>query len=180
MMSRSRRMRGVGSPVLETLRHYWSTAVLLVATGMLVLATVLPVTSLAGPGTTSGTRLAVSPAGASDLGLHWSSNATSPATTRQQAVGFLFQLLLVAGVAALIIAALSILSLSAARASARAPEVSVRRAVGASKRTLLAASLLEGGLVAAAVLALGCALGVIEARIAAAAWPGTVAPWRLA
>ncbi|HSE66682.1 MAG TPA: FtsX-like permease family protein, partial [Gemmatimonadales bacterium] len=77
--------------------------------------------------------------------------------------------------AALAAAALTMLTLSAARASERAPELAVRRSVGGSRRGVLASGLLEAGLVAAVVLVLGGAAGGVAAGLAAGGWPGPLA-----
>jgi putative ABC transport system permease protein len=50
----------------------------------------------------------------------------------------------------------------------------IRRSVGATPRTLLAATLLEGGAAAAAALAIGVPAGVAWTRAAASGWPGRV------
>ena len=47
-------------------------------------------------------------------------------------------------------------------------------AVGASRRTLAASALLEGVIVAAAVLSTGCAAGMLAARWAVGTWPGRI------
>jgi hypothetical protein len=159
---------------------YWPTALLLVAMATIALLTVLPVTSLWTPGSEAATRLALPAGPAPDPSVHWRTLVHTPATTRQEAITAIFTLLLGSALATLALAALTILGLSAARASARAGEISVRRAVGASRRGLLGASLLEGVTIGGAALAFGVVAGIAGARIAAAGWPGILAPGALA
>lgn len=173
-------LRPALASALWALRTYRRTAALLVATGVVALAALLPVTSLAsGEGRALSPRLALPPWRGGDLGMSWSPLVGTPTTTQQAALGMLFRLLL--GVAAGVLAAtlLNVLSLSAARASQRTTEVRVRRAVGASRRQLFSASLLESGTMAAGVLVLGGLLGAIAGRAAAAAWPGPAGPGRV-
>jgi len=105
------------------------------ATAAAALAALLPVTSLA------PARLALPPWRGADLEMTWSPVAWSPTVTQQAALVMLFRLLLGVATGVLAVAGLTIISLSAARASGRATEVSVRRAVGASRGHLLAAAL---------------------------------------
>ncbi len=153
------------------MRMYWGTAVLLVAAGIGGLTVLLPVTSLWLPGSPLATRLGLTTASGSDLGIPWLL-ARSPDRIQHDAVVALFGLLVGTAVATLATATLTILTLSAARGSAREPEVAVRRAVGASRGGLLAAALLEAAAVGAAALALGSVLGVVGTRVAIAEWPG--------
>jgi putative ABC transport system permease protein len=78
------------------------------------------------------------------------------------------------------VALLTTLSVATARADARATEIGVRRAVGASRRFLFGAALIEGACVAALALAVGWAAGAIGARLAAATWPGSAGAGALA
>lgn len=165
------------TPALRGLHAYWGTAVLLAAASATALAVLLPAASLVGRGGGAfPARLAVAPAGAMDLGIVWGSLVRSPDAIRETAVTTLSHLLL--GVAAGVVAVtwLTTLALSTARASARAGEVVIRRAVGATRLDLLGASLLEGGFIATAALAIGGATGLAAARVALGAWPGPVGP----
>jgi hypothetical protein len=154
---------------------YRGTALLLAATGIVALIALLPITSLWVPGAES-TRLAFSSVRGAELGLPWTSDARTPAAGQQVAVGLLFRLLLGTAAAALAAASLTMLTLSAARASARTPELAVRRSVGASRRGILASALLEAGLVAVMVLVLGGLAGWLAAGVAAHEWPGLLGP----
>lgn len=158
---------------------YWGTVALLTGTGLLALAAFLPIATLlhAGPG--PATRLGPWLERGADLGVGWSQDAQGPAATQQQGVDVLFHLLLGTAVATLAIAAVTILTLFGARASRRESEMLVSRAVGASRRSLAASALLEGVVVAAAVLATGCAAGMLAARWAVGNWPGRILPGTL-
>lgn len=156
----------------DALRTYWGSAILIVAAGIIALAAVVPVFRLAGSLGNSETPLQFSTIRLSPLGFHWGSNATTPADAQAQTIALLFQLMLVAACATLVLAGISILSISAARASARLPEISVRRAVGASRRNLLAAALAEGGVLGIISLLVGIVAGGIGLVLALAGWPG--------
>ncbi len=169
-------------PALWSLRAYSGTAVLLAATAAVGLAALLPVTSLVAPGGGGvlSARLALPPWQGGDLGMSWSTLAWSPTVTQRAALGMLFRLLVGVAAGVVAVAGLTIMSLSAARAAARAPDVSLRRAVGASRRQLMAAGLLEGGAIAAGALVVGAMLGTAAARFAVAGWPTAVGAGALA
>ena len=175
MINRRGRLIRVVSPALAALRMYRGTALLLAATGVVILIALLPVTSLWIPGANT-TRLSFSSVRGADLGLPWNPDARPPIAGQLAALTQLFRLLIGTAAAALAAAALTMLTLSAARASERAPELAVRRSVGASRRGVLASALLEAGLVAAAVLIIGGTAGGVAARLAARGWPGLLSP----
>jgi hypothetical protein len=137
-----------------------------VAGGSAALATVFPVTRL--------NHLEFHSIRSSDLGFHWGTNAATPASAQAQSIDLLYQLLLTAAGCTLLLAIISILSISAARASARAPEISVRRAAGASRVSLRRAALLEGGVLTAVALMVGISAGIFSLLVARRTWPGTV------
>ncbi|MEO8295463.1 MAG: FtsX-like permease family protein [Gemmatimonadota bacterium] len=165
-------MRQLFSPVADAFRRYWGTSLLLIISAAAALAATTPVTWFASH--ESAPALTLVSAAISDLGMHWSANATTPAATQQAAISGLYRLLLVAALAALALAALTVLSIGAARASARATELAIRRAVGASRRTLFGSAMIEGVVTGAIALLVGGLVGVVGARSAAAAWPGSV------
>ena len=157
------------APAAWGIRAYWGTAVLLAMTAATALAALLPVTSLA-------TRLGLRPWRGGDLGMAWSTLAWSPTATHHTALVLLFQLLLGIAIGVLAVAGMTLISLSVARASARAPELSLRRAVGASRRQLLTSALLEAAATAAVALVLGGLAGGVAARSAIFAWTGDLGP----
>jgi len=170
-------LRRVVVPAVSSLRTYWGTAALLMAAAVAALAALLPVTSLVAPGSGElAPRLGLAPWRGGDLGIHWTPFAWDPTAARNAALAMLFRLLVSVAVGVLAVAALTIVSLSAARAAHRAPEIRMQRAVGAARRHVLVAGLLESVAIAGGALVVGGALGLVAARAAVAAWPGAVAP----
>ncbi|HMA43966.1 MAG TPA: ABC transporter permease, partial [Gemmatimonadales bacterium] len=109
-----------------------------------------------------------------DLGLGRSSLATGPNELRAVATTDLFHLLLLMAVGVLCVAAQSLLAVAFARGGSCVAELAVRRAVGASRRLILAAALIEGAVIAVAALAWGGVGGAVGAQAAAGTWPGTL------
>ena len=99
--------------------------------------------------------------------------ARTPAWLRHEEARLLFAAFFGASAATFAVGALGVLLLWGARSGERAGEMVIRQAVGASRRALFGAAILEGAAVAAAALALGLPAGLVLARGAAAAWPGT-------
>ena len=145
----------------------------MLVTAALALTALLPVTSLSG-------RLGLPAWRGGDLGMEWSTLAWSPTVTRSVGLAMLVRLLLSVGAGVVAVAALTTLSLMIARASTRSIEVSVRRAVGASRGQLIAAALLENGIVAAAAILLGGVGGSALALPVTSAWPGSLRSFQLA
>ncbi|MEO8029382.1 MAG: FtsX-like permease family protein [Gemmatimonadota bacterium] len=160
-------------PAVSALRTYWLTALLLAGAGALGLALLLPITSLAGAnGLTGSSRLLMWAAPMAESGLHWSELSRTPTATGQLAIDRGFELLLLGAGFALAVAGLTILTFSAVREGQREVELSVRRAVGASRRVLLASSVLESGVLITGVVLLGGAGGALAAAAAIRSWPG--------
>ena len=164
------------APALQALRTYWATTLLLLAACSAGMAVMLPVTALA-RWTRAGIvpALSLPPMRATDFGIVWGAFAQTPAEVRQAAVSALVRLLLGVAVGVLAVTWLTTLSVSMARASGRATEIGVRRAVGAARRQLLEAALLEGAALSALALVVGGAAGVTAARLSLGAWPGAAA-----
>ena len=154
------------------LRAYAASATLIVVAGTLAMAAALPVVSLGGP--TAG-RLRLPPVPDAGLAIGWSASATTPAALQLRGLATVSGILLGLAIAVLAVAAMTVLALSAGRASARRQELVVRRAVGASRRQLRAGGLLEGAVMAAVVVGVAVPVGVAGARWALASWPGTTA-----
>lgn len=159
-------LRSIGAPTRWALRAHWGTAVLLATAAGVALVAVLPVTTLV-------SRLSAPLIRVADLELGRSSLATGPNELRAAATADLFQLLLLVAAGVLCVAALSLLAVAFARGRSRISELAVRRAVGASRRLILAAALLEGGVIAAAALVWGGTGGAGGAHAAINAWPGS-------
>src|SRR5690242_4051814 len=98
----------------------------------------------------------------------------SPTWLRAEALRLLVAAFGGVALAAFVVAALGALLLFATRAGERAGEMAVRRAVGAARRTLLTAALLEGAVVSLGALAAGLPLGLLWTRAAEAGWSGRV------
>ena len=170
-------VRRIVVPVRAALRTYRRTAVLLAGAGALGLALLIQVTGLAGPDGLGGdSRLRLWPTAGAESGLAWSTISRSVAGTGQMAIGRVFELLLLGAGFSLAVAGLTILTFSAAREGEREVELSVRRAVGASRRVLLGSAVLESAILVAAVLLIGGGGGAILAAIALGAWPGLLGP----
>lgn len=101
----------------------------------------------------------------------WSSLAVSANAAREQALEVLSRTVWTGALVVLVVAGLTIVALSVARA-ARRSDVSVRRTVGASRRVLAGAALIEGLVLAIGGVAAGSVLGVLP--FAALALTGTV------
>ncbi|MGH7498694.1 MAG: FtsX-like permease family protein [Gemmatimonadales bacterium] len=175
-MTVMRGVRRIGVPALGAVRTYWGTSALLVLAVVVALAAIVPVTSLLHSGAALTPRLTLPGAGGALAAPGWAPPATSPGGTQQAAIGGLFASLFCAMVAAGGVAVLTLISLFGARASDRATEVVVRRAVGASRRLLAGSTLLEGLALASVALLLGSAAGMFVARLAAESWPGSLVP----
>jgi putative ABC transport system permease protein len=168
----STRMRSVASSGWDALRMYRGTALLLIAVVAVTLAGVLPIVSLLAP--EWATRLRLTGFAGAAGGLDWSGAARSPTSLQQEAVGIMFQSLLGAALATITVGALTALTLFGARASLRSSEITIRRAVGASRRTLFGAALFEAAIMAAAALLVGGAIAALVIRATLADWPGSV------
>jgi hypothetical protein len=154
---------------------YRGTAALLVLMGATALAAAVTVTLLARVGGGAlEPRLVLGGTGGAAVDPTWVL-ARSPAALQADAVRLLFQALAGAAGAALAVGALGIALLFAARASERVAEITLRRALGAPRRTLALAALLEGGAIATGALVAGGLAGLVLARFAADAWPGDLA-----
>jgi hypothetical protein len=173
--SAQQRLTEARATAADGIRMYRGTALLLAATAAVALAAVLPVAALAGYGNAGiASRLGIGSAHGGDGGLPWTTAIQTPDDVRTGAVGFFFNLLLTSSAASLVIAGLSLLTVSGARALAREGEVAVRRAVGASRRVLTLSALLEGCSIAAGAVLIGGAAGWAGVHLAARSWPGTI------
>ncbi|HEY6225265.1 MAG TPA: hypothetical protein VIW26_15895, partial [Gemmatimonadales bacterium] len=128
----------VAVPVAWALRTYWVTAALLVITGTVALAAMLPVSTLfhGGPLAPEG-RLLAPALRAPDLPLPLGPFATTPAAYRSAATAMLFSVLTLIAAGVFLVAAITLLAVADVRSAARTREMSVRRAVGASRSLLL-------------------------------------------
>jgi putative ABC transport system permease protein len=159
------------------LRMDRGTAVLLGATTALGLAAVLPVAGLMGaPDRGSETRLEVSTVQGDLLGLPWRDPRT-PAGTQRQATTVLFGLLVGMAAATLGTGCITLVALVGARDAVRSSDDGVRRAVGASRKVIRRAALVEASVIAAIAAGIGCVLGARLGGSAATEWPGETMPY---
>ncbi len=163
----------VGAPAAWALRTHWVTTALLVVTGTAALAALLPVSALFHGGPPAFDSRLIAPAVRNpDLQLPLGPFATTSTAFRSAATATLFSVLALIAAGVLLVAAITLLAVADARSAARTSEISVRRAVGASRSLLLFAAGLESTVVASAIVLAGGLAGLIGARAAAAAWPG--------
>ncbi|HEX5818185.1 MAG TPA: FtsX-like permease family protein [Gemmatimonadales bacterium] len=128
-----------------------------------------------------GLRLETIPSLAGAIAL--TDAAQGPTEAQHRTLADLLAMLRSLGWAALGVAGLTILSLYAVSSTRRSHELSIHRAVGASRRALLAMLLVEALAVAAAALLLGGLAGRVALATGLATWPGAaddVRPWPLA
>ena len=106
--------------------------------------------------------------------------AQGPADAQRRSLAELLEMLRALGWAALGVSGLTVLSLYTAASARRSHELGIHRAVGASRRVLLATLLLEALAVAAAALLPGLLAGRTILAAGLATWPGAVGsarPW---
>jgi MFS family permease len=168
------RLRPALVPAIDGLRMYPRTATMIAALAAAALAVTLPIAWLTlwsdgSPDT--ALRLESLPAS----GVH--GPGYSPASVIQHgALLFFFRVLGGLAIGALLVALLAALGLGAARASQRSTETTVRRAVGAARRILLAGLALEGAMLAGLALGAGFAGGALTDRLSLSGWPDGAGP----
>ncbi|MEP6475047.1 MAG: FtsX-like permease family protein [Gemmatimonadota bacterium] len=155
---------------------YWRTASLVCIAGAIGLAVLLSVSALAGSGgLLAPPRIRFDHDGIAGSGLPWSWYARGPGEIRALGVLDLYYSLLLGAGAALAVSVLTLFSFAAAREREREVELSVRRAVGASRRLLLGSALLESGVLIAVILGVGMPLAQALSSASLRAWPGRLA-----
>lgn len=167
------RLRPLLIPARDALRRHPGTALLLAATGTLALSALLPALSLLPPG---HTRLRPASMESSDLGFEWRTRVHAPSDLRIDGLQQLSTLLLGATFVLLLLALVTSFIITVARDGDRAAENRIRRSVGASRRMILGATLMEGLGLAGIALSLGALLGGATLLLLASRWPGTLLP----
>jgi putative ABC transport system permease protein len=127
-----------------------------------------------------GLRLAEVPSLAGAVAL--SDWAQGPADAQRRSVAELLEMLRALGWVALGVTGLTIFSLYSVSSARRSHELGIHRAVGASRRVLLATLLVEALAVGIAALLLGALVGRAVLGAGLATWPGVVGgarPWPL-
>lgn len=155
-------------PAGRALRRHVGSAVVLATAAALGLAAVLPAVS------TARLRFATVPDG------EWAPTpgplASPAAAIQQRGADTLAGLARGLGLATLAVAAITVAVVSVARATTRRSDVTVRRAMGASRRVLVGAYLVEGGAIAVVGVGAGLTVGAAAARGLVAIWPGGLGP----
>ena len=106
--------------------------------------------------------------------MRWSSLLSwSPEATHRTELQTLFQLLYDVAIAEVGVVWLVIVSIFATRESAHQSDVVLQRAVGASRRHLLGAALLEASGIGATAIVFGGTLATVSTHFAVSSWPGT-------
>jgi putative ABC transport system permease protein len=175
-----RRLIAVVTPALDAFRTTRGTALLVVLLGATALAATVPVRSL-GSTAPSGTSLTLPDTPPPAAAVRWTPEVRSVSATQAQALKSLFQLLEVLAWVTFAVAAVSLLTTFTVRASARGPDIRIRRSVGASRRGLFASLVFESGLLVAAIAAVGLLAAGVVVRAAVDRWPGPASfglvPW---
>jgi cell division protein FtsX len=149
------------------------TALAMATAAAAALAAIYPVAGLSRvPELTS--RLVLPTVPRPQFGIRWTDLAVSPTMLHRRASGVLFDTLLGITAGLLVVACLTIISIGVTRAIARAEEIAIRRAVGASRRQIRRAVLSEGAILGLAAVAVGGSIGLAFTRTLAAAWPGSI------
>lgn len=130
-------------------------------------------------GASGRSPLALVPVPDTDIGIAWSDLLRGVTASRMQSLAGMLDIIAIVGTGAVLVGVISLLTLSWARSSRRREEVAIRRSVGASRRMLAAAALLEGAAMLAPALAGGLAAGWLATRIALQAWPDLLMGWQL-
>lgn len=125
------------------------------------------------------TPLAIDHVADTEAGIPWTDMARAAATSRATSMASLLDVLVVVGAAAALAGFVTVVALGWSRASARRGEVSVQRAVGASRRVLVASALVEGLAMVAPALLLGVVTGWVAVRTSLGRWPEGLHPWAL-
>ena len=155
------------------LRWHARTGTLVALTAALTFAGALPALSLLGGGTAAPT-LTLSLADTPLLRADWGAKAVVWPQLQQLALMQLLSIVRGAVWLTLAIGAATLIALHLARAAARGSEVIVARAVGASRRDILAATFLEAAALAVIALSIGAALAMVANVALRNAWPGPI------
>ena len=155
------------------LRWHAGTGTLVALTAALTLAGSLPALALLG-GSTTAPSLTLALGDVPALLADWNGRGIVWPQLQQLALQQLIGILRGAVLLTLTIGAATLLALHLARTAARSGEVIVARSVGASRRTIFGALLLEAASLAGVALFAGMLLALVASSVMRAAWPGTV------
>ena len=155
------------------LRWHAGTGTLIALSAALTLAGALPALLLIGGGTLTPT-LTMALGESAALRADWGGAAVVWPQLQQLALMQLLSIVRGAVWLTLGIGAATLMALHLARAAARGGEVLVARAVGASRRDILAATLLEAAALSIVALAVSAVVTLLVSAMLRAAWPGAV------
>ena len=153
------------------LRWHAGTGTLIALTAALTLAGALPALLLTS-GSASTPTLSMALGQTTALHADWGGAAIVWPQLQQLALAQLLTIVRGAVWLTLAIGAATLLALHLARAAARGGEVLVARAVGASRRDILAATVLEAAALAIVALAGSAAIALLVTGVLRATWPG--------
>jgi putative ABC transport system permease protein len=171
-MTKSRAAR---SAAALALRWHSGTGALVAITGALTLIGALPALSVLG-GSAGWPSLTLALANTPTMLRDWGGRGVVWTQLQQVAVNQLRGILGGAALLVLAIGALTLLALHLARTATRSGDVIVARSVGASRRTVFNALLLEAGALTAVALCVGMVASGALAWWMRTAWPGAVGP----
>jgi len=177
LSSSIRRVIPALSPVADGLRRTWRSAVAVTLAGAASLALLLAMRAMLSGGSAHLALPGIQPLGPI---IQWTDVAAAPDVARSQALFTLLQVLEASAWAALAVSFISILTRYLVQAIERGPEIAIRRAVGASRRTVILVQFMEGGVIAAAIWLAALAGGLVLILWNRAAWPGASEPAHLA
>lgn len=167
------------SPVADGLRRTWKSAVAVTAAGAASLALLLAMRAMLSGGVAHLALPRIQPLGPI---IQWTDVAAAPGVARGQALFTLLQVLEASAWAALAVSFISILSRYLVQSIERGPEIAIRRAVGASRRAVILAQFMEGGVIAAAIWLVALVGGLAVILWNRSSWPGAseaahLTPW---
>lgn len=163
------------SAALLALRWHAGTGALVALTAALTLAGALPALTVLG-GSNAEPSLTIALGDTAQLLADWGGRGIVWPQLQQLALLKLLSIVRGATVLTLAVGAATLLALHLARTAARSGEVIVARSIGASRRVLFGAMMLESGALAGVALFIGMMLALITVGIMRAAWPGSVGP----
>ena len=172
-------LRRILVPVRDALRDDRRSLLLVIAIASTGFGLLAPIDRLSRSGP-EGPALALPAIPDPDAPVRWTRAARTPDATQARAVDELLTVLLALAWVALLIGAVTILARYIARASRRAADIAVRRAVGASRRDVTFSLVLESAAIAGAGLLVGMLLAMVADQLARTGWPGFMAtgiPW---
>jgi hypothetical protein len=161
------------SAALLALRWHAGTGTLVALTAALTLAGSIPALTALG-GTNAAPTLTIALGDTGRLLADWGGKGIVWPQLQQLALLKLLSIVRGAVLLTLTVGATTLMALHLARTAARSGEVIVARSIGASRRDLFGAMMLESGALAAVALCIGMILALTAVVVMRAAWPGNV------